>query len=189
MEDLSLLLAQFGPAHRALERSVVLTGPPGLRLRFYAGVRADVRERLKQFARWLRREIRFRHPVQVTVVPHALVMGHDGAAAWGVFLIPPDDYVPGDVTRIYLAGGAVEVLEWHYQVAPSESTRKLMHNLAHEIVHYEQWRDGRTVCERGVNRRAAALVRAYRLEWDTEQRRGHRGLREPTQTRLLGSSA
>lgn len=170
MENLSLLLARFGPAHRALERSVVLTGRPGLRLRFYAGVRPDVRERLKRFAQWLRRDLHFLHPVQVTVVPHALVMGHDGAAGWGVFLIPPDDYVRGDVTRIYLAGGAVEVLEWHYQVAAPESLAKLMHSLAHEIVHYEQWRDGRPICERGVNRRAAALVRAYHLHADAVAR-------------------
>jgi hypothetical protein len=34
--------------------------------------------------------------------------------------------------------------------------------LAHELVHYEQWRDGRKVNEVGVARRAAAIVRRAR---------------------------
>jgi hypothetical protein len=154
-------LAVHGPPHRALERRVIATGAPGLRLRFYPGVRPDVRQVLKAFARWLRREVAFRHPVRVTVVPHATVMGHDGAAGWAVFLIPPEDYAAGDVVRIFIGGGNVEVLERHYGFGAEEALDGLIHNLAHEVVHYEQWRDGKAVTERGVNRRAAALVSRF----------------------------
>src|SRR5690554_148445 len=100
-----LLLA--GRPHRARERREVQTGRPGLRLRFYPGVREDVREALKRFARWLRCELDFRHPVRVTVVPHATVMGYEGGPGWAVFLIPDSDYAPGDAVRIVLGAGRV----------------------------------------------------------------------------------
>lgn len=156
-------LALHGRSHRALERAIIATGRPGLQLRFYPGVRDDARAALKAFARWLRRQVEFRHPVRVTVVPHVTVLGpDDGAAGWAVFEIPSPDYAPGDVIRIYLGAGQVEVLERHYAFRRVDSRAKLLHDLAHEVVHYEQWRDGREVNERGVNRRAAALVARYR---------------------------
>jgi hypothetical protein len=37
--------------------------------------------------------------------------------------------------------------------------RRLVFNLCHEVAHYEQWRDGRPLTERGVNVRARTLVR------------------------------
>jgi hypothetical protein len=154
-------LVSPGPPHRAIERSVIATGAPGLRLRFYPGVRADLRIFLLDFARWLRRAITFRHPVRVTVVRQATVMGLDGAPGWAVFLIPPDDYAAGDVVRIFLAGGKLALLESHYGMRPETALARLAHDLAHEVVHYEQWRDVQTISERGVNRRAGALVREY----------------------------
>jgi hypothetical protein len=154
-------LSMHGPPHRAIERRVVVTDRPGLRLRFYPGVRHDMRHALKGFARWLRQVIAFRHPVRVTVVPHATVMGLEGAPGWAVFLIPPADYQAGDVIRIFLAGGKVTILETHYGLHPEIARTRLIHDLAHEVVHYEQWRDKRTISERGVNRRAAALTRLY----------------------------
>ena len=36
--------------------------------------------------------------------------------------------------------------------------------LAHEFVHYEQWRDKRDVNERGVEQRARALVKRWKKE-------------------------
>ncbi len=157
-------LARYGPPHRALERRLIATGRPGLRLRFYPRVRADVRELLKAFARWLRREVAFEHPVRVTVVPDATVMGHEEPPGWAVFVIPPADYSPGDVVRIFLGAGKVEVLERHFGLSSPDSAIRLTHDLAHEVVHYEQWRDGREVTERGVNRRAAAWVNRFCVE-------------------------
>ncbi|HEX7089353.1 MAG TPA: hypothetical protein VF192_04415 [Longimicrobiales bacterium] len=163
-------LYAHGPPHRARERRVIRTGVPGFRLRFYPGVREDARAELKAFARWLRGELRFRHPVWVTVVPHATVMGHEGVAGWAVFLIPSADYVPGDVVRIFLGAGAARVMETVYGYGRGAALEKLLHDLAHEVVHYEQWRDGRPVTERGVNRRAAALVRRYLASRPAEER-------------------
>ena len=40
----------------------------------------------------------------------------------------------------------------------------ILDTLAHEYVHYEQWRDDRPITERGVSQRAAALVRKWRRE-------------------------
>lgn len=36
--------------------------------------------------------------------------------------------------------------------------------IAHELCHYEQWRDRRKMTERGVEQRAKALVRRWRRE-------------------------
>ena len=155
---------RFGPPHRALERRLITTGGPGLRLRFYPGVRGDIRRRLKEFARWLRGEVEFRHPVRATVVPNATVMGHEGPAGWAVFLIPPVDYAPGDVVRIFVGAGKVEVLERHFGLSGQDAQLRLAHDFAHEVVHYEQWRDGRPITERGVNRRASSLVNRFCLE-------------------------
>lgn len=156
-----LLATAAGAPHRALERRVIPTGDPGLRLRFYAGVPRDVRRALKDFARWLRGRVGFEHPVQVTVVPHATVMGDHGAAGWALFVIPPADYLRGDVVRIYLGGGAAEILERHFRFSRREALEALVLHLAHEIKHYEQWRDGLAITERNVNRRAAALLTRY----------------------------
>lgn len=159
--DIPSHLATAGRPHRVRERRVIATGVPGLRLRFYPGVRADVRERLKDFAGWLRREVEFRHPVHVTVVARATVSADGDTPGWAVFLIPPPDYVPGDVIRIVLGAGRVSLLETRYALECEEALRRVVHDLAHEIVHYEQWRDRREVTERNVNRRAAALTRKF----------------------------
>jgi len=143
---------------------VIPTGPPGFRLRFYPGVRPEARQLLKDFAAWLRRRVDFRHPVRVTVVPHATVVGLDGAPGWAVFLIPPDDHGRADVVRIFVAAGSAEVRRRRFGYGWSAALRDLAHDLAHEVVHYEQWRDGRAVDERNVNRRAAALVARYLVE-------------------------
>lgn len=154
-------LTGYGPPHRARERRQIVTGRPGFRLRFYPGVDPALRDFLLGFARWLRRRVSFRHPVLVTVVPHATVMGLDGAPGWAVFLIPGPEHGSSDLVRIFLAGGKLRVLETRYRLGRRPALVRLAQDLAHEVVHYEQWRDRRVVSERGVNRRAEALVRAY----------------------------
>lgn len=155
------VLRRYGPPHRGREPRVIATGPPGFRLRFYPGVREDTRTLLKLFARWIRDRVPFEHPVRVTVVPHATVMGHEEPAGWAVFVIPPPEYSPGDVVRIYLGAGKADVLERDFGISSPDSILRVVHDLAHEVVHYEQWRDGREVTERGVNSRAAAWVNRF----------------------------
>lgn len=157
-------LTAHGPPHRAQERRTIPTGPPGFRLRFYPGVSDELRDFLKGFARWLRRVVVFRHPVRATVVRQATVMGLDGEPGWAVFLIPTPEYADGDVVQIFLAGGKLTVLEGSYGLSRRSALTRLAQDLAHELVHYEQWRDGRQVSERGVNRRAESLVRGYLAE-------------------------
>lgn len=174
-------LTGYGPPHRAQERRRIVTGEPGFRLRFYPGVEPVLREFLIGFARWLRGRVKFRHPVLVTVVPHATVMGHDGAPGWAVFLIPGPEHGSRDLVRIFLAGGKLRVLEERYRLGRRAALVQLAQDLAHEVVHYEQWRDRRAISERGVNRRADALVRAYLASSACTVRRGRRtgARREP----------
>lgn len=154
-------LLRYGPPHRAIERRVIPTGGPGLRLRFYPGVDDRLRDQLKEFAQWLRRELEFLHPVQVTVVAQATVMGLDGAPGWAVFLIPPPEYMVGDLVRIYMAGGKLAILEGEYGYSQKEALTLLCQVLAHEIAHYEQWRDGHEISEDGVSERAELIVSTY----------------------------
>ena len=41
---------------------------------------------------------------------------------------------------------------------------KVLLSIAHEFVHYEQWRDKRDPTERGVEQRARALVKRWKKE-------------------------
>lgn len=143
--------------HIVRDRGPVTGLPAGLRLRFYPGVPADVRRELKSFARWLRSEIGFTHPVMVTVSHKPAVPGPGWAAFWA-----PDNWQPGDALKIYIGGGVVDFLEHVEEIPRKEGLQFVCENLAHEIVHYEQWRDGRELVERGVNLRAGNLYRKWK---------------------------
>jgi hypothetical protein len=96
----------------------------------------------------LRRVIAWRLPLlaerleSATPIPHELPVDvlpeRDLSGAWGWFLC--ENGRPG----ILLAGGA--------------SWLAVRMTLCHELAHYEQWRDGRTVQERGVRVRARTLL-------------------------------
>ena len=109
------------------------------------------------FARWLRYRVRFRHHVPVEVVPEACIATDDGLA-WAAFYEPA---APGDCPRIYVAGGSVVAFRRVHGWTTQRALRALRVDLAHEVVHYEQWRDGRDLTERGVDMRARRLVREY----------------------------
>lgn len=72
---------------------------------------------------------------------------------------PVDIHVVGKLYGYFDGPGKREGYAPHMVVVYDDG---LMDTIAHEIVHYEQWRDGREMNERGVNQRAAALVRQWR---------------------------
>lgn len=143
--------------HIVRHRGPVVGLPAGLRLRFYPGVPADVRKELKGFARWLRNHIGFSHAVIATISHKPAVPGPGWASFWA-----PDNWQPGDALRIYVGGGIVDFLQHVHEVPRKKALQAVCENLAHEIVHYEQWRDGRDLTERGVNLRAANLYRKWK---------------------------
>lgn len=90
---------------------------------------------VRAFVRWLESVIHFKHNVDVIVC----------SKLYGYFDAPGErrGFTP-------------------YIVVPLDEN--LIPTLAHEAVHYEQWRDDREMNERGVEQRAQALVRRWRRE-------------------------
>lgn len=87
-----------------------------------------------------------RHTIQVYVVPAITVSddGHRfGFAAFRMAGGEPEIWIGGEPPK------GVDDLEAY-----------LRENFAHELAHYEQWRDGRTLQERGVEVRARTLATA-----------------------------
>ena len=92
-------------------------------------------DELRRFARWLDSEMEVDHRVNV----------HLTSELWGYF-DAPGRYTGFDPYAVV------------------ELKRRPLLTMAHELVHYEQWRDKRPGNERGVEQRAAALVNRWRRE-------------------------
>ena len=116
----------------------------------------DVREALKRFAKWLRQEYDF--PIRVPVYlnmkyRHVTIEGEEVSAS---FFAPYDRSIE---PYIRIATGDYDDL-----VAKSNKQDALaayIRSLAHEVIHYQQWIvDGRTT-EKGVDRKALAILRRY----------------------------
>lgn len=90
---------------------------------------------LRAFARWLEAEIGIVHPLDVH-----LVSSLDGFFE-----------APGRTSGFH-----------PYMIVALQNDP--VTTIAHEAVHYEQWRDKRPVNERGVDQRAEALVRRWKRE-------------------------
>lgn len=89
---------------------------------------------VRAFVRWLETVIEVRHKVDV----------HLTSRLYG-FFDAPNTRTEAPYMVIALDGGVLDTI-------------------AHEFVHYEQWRDKREINERGVAQRAAALVRRWQKE-------------------------
>lgn len=92
---------------------------------------------VKRFVRWLEDVLDVRHRVDV----------HLCGTLWGYF------DAPGSVTGFE-----------PYMVVLDDGKANVIDTIAHEMVHYEQWRDKRDITEKGVNQRARALVKRFRRE-------------------------
>lgn len=111
---------------------------------FVAPIPRNVRRVVTRLCQELQRATSVPHEVEVIVVPAPAVSRPDGACGFGGF-------APAD-GRIYLAGQRppdVSSAAWQDLVAET---------LCHELAHYEQWRDGRELTERGVAVRARNLL-------------------------------
>jgi hypothetical protein len=129
-----------------------------VRVRCESGVRPAVRRELHRLAKAFGPVL---HDVFVTAVPYPALGMPDGGLAWGMFLHPKRKrslpfyiFVAADVPARDLRRGYVRRL-----YGRATAARAVGHSLLHELAHYEQWRDGRELIERGVNVRAASLYR------------------------------
>lgn len=93
-------------------------------------------------------------PVEVFIVPAPAVTIH-GRTGFGATRVQKNGR---GRARIYIAGDYTEVMRDH-KIPKPQARKDIGETLAHEWAHYEQWRDGRPIIERGVRMRAANLYR------------------------------
>jgi len=108
-----------------------------------------------RFVRKAEKELNIKHRVRVMVVPAPVIEGEPGKFGFGCF-------VPGAPNKkfdcqIVLAGDLDEV-----GLKVSEQHEFIEETLAHELAHYEQWRDGKPLQERGVRVRGKNIERVIK---------------------------
>lgn len=125
------------------------------------GIRASRRPELRRFARWANQALNVPHPVRLRFVEeNALSLPTSGPLTgpsptpgrfvFGVFVYPDPGYTC--VLRVYVVAGPVLGLT------------EVIGTALHELAHYERWRDGRSMNERGIEARARGLYRRYLRE-------------------------
>jgi hypothetical protein len=126
----------------------------GLRYRIWVGVPRWVRRETQRVLEGLRVLSPATTPVHVDVVPAPSVADGQGGYGFGATVIG----ISKTPVRIYIAGqlGAVK---GDHRLSQRTIRRYLGETICHEWAHYEQFRDGRPVIERGVRVRAASLYR------------------------------
>jgi hypothetical protein len=120
------------------------------------GGNAEVRRAVVRFARWLRQEFEFpvRVPVYLYSGPH--IVTREGAVGTASFFAPwrrtVEPYIriaTGDYSSLKRAWGKDNALG------------SMLWSVAHEVLHYQTWVATGKVEERGVDRRALAVVKRY----------------------------
>lgn len=111
---------------------------------------------LRSFASWATEALQVKDQVHVSVLNgEVLCMGveYGGDYVFGAYLWPPRKIPKSFPHRILMAGHA----------AGDPFPEEVVEILAHELVHYEQWRSGRLdPTERGVAVRARNLVKKWK---------------------------
>jgi hypothetical protein len=131
----------------------------------YGPVPADIRKMVWDVIQWFDATSGIVHEMQVTVVEEPVVGGANGEddpnVGFAAFLYREYE----DPVYIYLAAGAVDLLSKHpdpeIRMTRQEALDEVAYGLLHEVAHYEQFRDGRPVIERGVAVRGRRLWKDY----------------------------
>lgn len=92
--------------------------------------------------------VRLDHIVRMFVVPARTVSDGRGGCGFAAFRVIRSQ------PEIWIAGQRCD-----RRVSDAVHARTLIESLAHELAHYEQWRDGKVLRERGVNVRARTISR------------------------------
>lgn len=118
-----------------------------LDLIFHEGVAKDVRAVVMAFVARLSRVVTVKHRVPIHIV-RGVVVQHSGVNGFALFTCGRGK------PQIYAAGIPLPRSE----MTRAEALTVLKQNIAHEVAHYEQFRDGKKLTERGVESRAMALM-------------------------------
>jgi hypothetical protein len=109
-------------------------------------------------AEWLATKYEVHHTITVNVPASGyILLEGDEKQSYGLFgYLNEEPHIP----MIWIAG------YWYYWKGKLADTRleaqaHLLDTLIHEFIHYEQWRDGRSLNHRGLNRRVDSLARRF----------------------------
>lgn len=128
----------------------------GLRLRFEKGVNPELRKRILDFSRWLRLLFVFPIRVPVYVKSSPRIRSLTGEYVCGTFFAPYDKLV-----EPYIRIATGDYNELVDEIGEEDAQRSILNALAHEIVHYNQWINDKSLNERGPRLRASRLVMKY----------------------------
>lgn len=128
-----------------------------------SGVNSDVAHELRRTFRLIARESPMRHDVSVLVVPHPAVTG-SGLCGFGMTVFPSTMPADSGPVQMCIAAGLYDVAREH-GFPHHLAVREVVRTFLHEWAHYEQWRDEKSLTERGVNVRAKNLYRCLWMKW------------------------
>ena len=119
-------------------------------------VQEEVRLSVIRFARWLRLQSDFPIRVPVYLSPAEQILTRKGERVSAAFFAPFDRAVD---PYIRVAAGDYGALRAKH--GRDNALASILGSVAHEIVHYRQWCQGRKTSEREAVSGASRLVRAY----------------------------
>ncbi len=138
----------------AWEGNVPARARVGLRIRYRADVDPEVRAAFMRFADWLRAKYRFPLRVAVYVKGTRTVRAMDGDMVVGTFFEP---YSYSDEPYIRLATG--DYRELAERRGRDNALAALLVTFAHELTHYFQWINGRTLDDDAREKEALRCAR------------------------------
>jgi hypothetical protein len=127
----------------------------GLRIRGQRG-HPVVRESLKRFAIWLRKEYNFPIRVPVYLNQHRRFLTSEGEEVTASFFAPYDQNIE---PYIRIATGDYDDLV--SELGEHDALASFICSLAHEIIHYQQWIAEGITSEKGIEEEAVAILRRY----------------------------
>lgn len=132
----------------------------GLRICGSRGHR-EVTAALLRFAKWMRLNYAFPIRVPVYLSPRERIITCDGKFVAASFFAPWDRNV-----EPYIRIATVDYPSLKSERGRDNALAAILISFAHEVVHYRQWVETGEVWERGVARKASAMVRRYAMTVD-----------------------
>lgn len=128
----------------------------GLRVRVESGTIPEVRSAILNFAKWLRLNYDFPIRLPIYVKKAKQIKSMSGEMVFGTFFAPYDKTIE---PYIRLATG--DYWDDRYEWGRDEALASILHTLAHEIVHYQQWLKDKDLDCRNSRLRATKMLKAY----------------------------
>lgn len=122
-----------------------------IRLKCWRRVKPDVKAESRRIVDGFARVSKVTRPVSIGVVPADTVGEGVGVCIQPIFKT--------DTVIIYVAGRIPDNVQKATKATREEALAHFAKTILHELAHYEQIRDGRTVTERGTQNRANSLYR------------------------------